>query len=114
EGVARRDGDKACDRDILVADSWSEAPDWKLHPIRRSKDFNNEVRRTGYYGDGLKTYSECMLCWADDINGDGYPDQISIGFPGKPAYWYENPKGPSADWKEHVIWPSACNETPQY
>jgi hypothetical protein len=55
-----------------------------------------------------------MCCWADDVNGDGWPDQLVIGFPGKPAYWYENPKGQPGPWKEHVIWHSACNETPLY
>ena len=53
-------------------------------------------------------------CWADDINGDGWPDQIVIGFPGAPAYWYENPKGKPGYWTEHEIWHSACNETPLY
>jgi hypothetical protein len=55
-----------------------------------------------------------MLCWADDLNHDGWPDLIVIGFPGKPAYWYENPKGGTGLWTEHEIWHSACNETPQY
>ena len=36
-----------------------------------------------------------MACWADDVNGDGYPDLIVVGFPGAPCYWYENPKGGS-------------------
>ena len=34
-----------------------------------------------------------MTCWTDDVNGDGWADQIVIGFPGVPALWYENPKG---------------------
>ena len=55
-----------------------------------------------------------MACWADDVNGDGWPDQIVVGFPGEPAYWYENPKGKPGYWKEHEIWHSACNETPLY
>jgi hypothetical protein len=104
EGVAIADVNKDGKMDILCGDIWYEAPDWKVH----------EIRKVGDYGDGLASYSECMLCWADDINGDGWPDQIVIGFPGKPAYWYENPKGQEGHWKEHVIWPSACNETPQY
>jgi hypothetical protein len=104
EGVAIADVNKDGKMDILAGDIWYEAPDWKMH----------EIRKVGDYGNGLASYSECMLCWADDINGDGWPDQIVIGFPGKPAYWYENPKGQEGHWKEHVIWPSACNETPQY
>src|SRR5262249_33592018 len=104
EGVALADVNKDGKLDILIGDYWYEAPDWKPHEIRPHAD----------YGNGLSTYSECMLCWADDINGDGWPDMIVIGFPGKPAFWYENPKGKDGHWKEHIIWHSACNETPQY
>ncbi len=108
EGVAIADVNKDGKMDVLVGDFWYEAPDWKMH----------EIRKPGDWGDGLKSYSECMCCWADDINKDGWLDQISIGFPGKPAYWYENPKNQSVaqagHWKEHEIWHSACNETPLY
>jgi hypothetical protein len=55
-----------------------------------------------------------MTCWTDDINGDGWPDQIVVGFPGNPALWYENPKGADGFWPEHQVWHSACNETPLY
>jgi hypothetical protein len=104
EGVAIADVNKDGKMDVLVGDLWYEAPDWKPHPIRK----------VGNYGDGLKGYSDCMLCWADDLNHDGWPDLIVIGFPGKPAFWYENPKGGDGLWTEHEIWHSACNETPQY
>jgi hypothetical protein len=104
EGVAVADVNKDGKTDILIGDSWYEAPGWTKHDIRKPGDF----------GDGLRSYSECMACWADDVNGDGWPDQIVIGFPGKPALWYENPKGASGPWPEHQVWPSACNETPLY
>ena len=55
-----------------------------------------------------------MTCWADDINGDGWVDQIVIGFPGVAALWYENPQGKPGYWPEHELWHSACNETPLY
>ena len=104
EGVAVADVNRDGKMDVLVGDLWYEAPDWKPHPIRK----------VGNYGDGLRGYSECMLCFAEDLNGDGWPDLIVIGFPGKPAYWYENPKGGDGLWTQHEIWHSACNETPQY
>ena len=29
-------------------------------------------------------------------------------------HWYENPKNEPGHWKEHLIWHSACNETPNF
>lgn len=104
EGVAVADVNKDGKPDVLIGDSWYEAPSWAKH----------DIRKPGDYGDGLRSYSECMTCWADDINGDGWVDQLVIGFPGKAAYWYENPKGQAGYWPQHEIWPSACNETPLY
>ena len=102
EGVAIADVNKDGKNDVLIGDSWYEAPLWTKHDIRKPAD----------YGDGLHGYSECMTCWIDDVNGDGWPDEIVIGFPGKAPHWYENPKGSSGYWPQHEIWHTACNETP--
>lgn len=104
EGVAVADVNKDGKLDVLIGDSWYEAPSWTKH----------DIRKPGDYGDGLRSYSKCMTCWADDVNGDGWVDQLVIGFPGEPAIWYENPKGKAGLWAAHEIWPSACNETPLY
>ena len=104
EGATFADVNKDGKNDVLVGDSWYEAPGWTKHDIRKPGDF----------GDGLHSYSNCMTCWTDDVNGDGWADQIVIGFPGSPAFWYENPKGKPGHWPEHEIWHSACNETPLY
>ncbi len=104
EGVAIADVNHDGKLDVLIGDSWYEAPSWAKH----------DIRKPGNYGDGLRGYSACMTCWTDDINNDGWADQIVIGFPGVPAYWYENPKGKAGYWPRHEIWHSSCNETPLY
>jgi hypothetical protein len=104
EGVAIADVNHDGKLDVLIGDSWYEAPSWAKH----------DIRKPGDYGDGLRKYSDCMTCWTDDLNGDGWADQIVIGFPGVPAYWYENPKGKAGYWPRHEIWHSSCNETPLY
>jgi hypothetical protein len=104
EGVAVADVNKDGKPDVMIGDSWYEAPSWTKH----------EIRKPGDYGDGLKGYSRCMTCWSDDINGDGWADQIVIGFPGVPTLWYENPKGQAGYWPEHEAWHSSCNETPLF
>lgn len=102
EGVAVADVNKDGKLDILAGDVWYEAPAWKMHVIRKDRKFNPQV------------YSESFGCFADDFNGDGWPDLIVLPFPGKAIYWYENPKGKSGPWKEHQLWHSCCNETPQF
>jgi hypothetical protein len=104
EGVTVADVNKDGKPDILTGDVWYEAPDWKMHAIRDVKD----------YGSGEAGYSRSFGCFAQDFNGDGYPDLIVIPFPGEPCYWYENPKGGPGTWTPHLLWHSACNETPQY
>jgi hypothetical protein len=105
EGVAIADVNKDGKVDVLNGEYWYEAPDWKPHEMQPFKD----------HGTGEHNYSRSFACWADDINGDGYPDLIVIDFPGAPCYWMENPKGdPNKHWTKHEIWHSACNETPQY
>ena len=102
EGVAVADVNKDGKKDILAGDVWYEAPDWKMHVIRVERKFDPHK------------YSQTFACWADDINKDGWADLIVVGFPGAPCHWYENPQNKPGKWKEHEIWHSACNETPQY
>lgn len=111
EGVAVADVNKDGKIDVLNGEYWYEAPDWKPHELQPFKD----------HKDGLGNYSRVFACWTDDFNNDGYADLIVVDFPGAPCYWMENPKGKATGedgkplhWKKHIIWHSACNETPLY
>jgi hypothetical protein len=104
EGVAIADVNRDGKMDVIAGDVWYEAPDWKVHEIREPMD----------YGDGSASYSRSFACYVGDFNNDGWPDVILVPFPGAPISWYENPKGQPGHWKPHVLWHSACNETPLY
>jgi hypothetical protein len=105
EGVATGDVNRDGHLDIMTGEHWYAGPDFKAaHEMQPPKD----------HGDGLKNYSRSFAVFADDINGDGYVDAIVLDFPGIPCYWAENPKGQPGHWAKHVIWHSACNESPQY
>jgi FG-GAP-like repeat len=115
EGCAVADVNKDGKIDVLNGEYWYEAPNWTPHEMQ---PFVDHAKITE---DGLKGYSRVFFCWAEDLNGDGYPDLIVIAFPGDPCYWLENPKGKHTGddgkplhWKKHIIWHSACNETPAY
>src|ERR1700730_7358654 len=70
EGVAVADVNKDGKPDIIVGDVWYEAPDWKMHVLRKDKhDPKIEARKWDPNG-----YSESFACFADDFNGDGWPD----------------------------------------
>jgi len=104
EGVAIADVNHDGKMDVINGEAWYEAPSWHMHPIRKLSD----------YGNGAGGYSHSFANWAYDLNGDGWTDLICIDFPGVPCYWFENPKGQEGDWKQHEIWHSAANETPQF
>ena len=104
EGVAIADVNKDGKLDVLNGEYWYEAPDWKPHEMKPYTD----------YKDGLRNYSHSFAPPPPDFNGDGYPDLIVIDFPGDPCFWLENPQGKEGHWKKHIIWHSACNETPTY
>ncbi|MEQ9411465.1 MAG: VCBS repeat-containing protein [Fuerstiella sp.] len=114
EGVAGADLNNDGRPDVAAGDVWYEAPaidspgytdgsNWKLHEIRMPGDF--------VAGKG---YSNSFVNNAWDMNNDGWQDVIIVGFPGDPFHWYQNPGGNDGHWKEHQIWTSICNESPEF
>ncbi|MGL6076507.1 MAG: FG-GAP repeat domain-containing protein [Fimbriiglobus sp.] len=109
EGVAVADVNKDGKKDIFNGEYWYEAPNWTKHEMQPPMD----------HKDGEKNYSRIFASWAEDLNADGYSDLIVIDFPGAPCYWMENPgeklkENPNTHWRKHILWHSACNETPLY
>jgi hypothetical protein len=87
--------------DILTGSHWYRAPVWEPVLLRATPDY-----------DPTTGYSDSFLNFTADVNGDGRADLIVIGFPGKAAYWLENPGPRGGEWPVHEICPSACNESP--
>ncbi len=103
EGVAVADVNRDGKLDLMVGNLWYEAPDWRPHEIAPPLSL-----------DPATDHSNSYLCFTDDLNHDGWPDEILVGRPGTVAFWRENPRGSSGPWPEHPIYHSACNESPWY
>lgn len=61
-------------------------------------------------------YADHFFAWVYDLNRDGWSDVLVAGFPGTPAFVYENPKqgGPHGHWKKHQVLDWVSNESPQF
>ncbi|MFH5803623.1 FG-GAP repeat domain-containing protein [Alienimonas sp. DA493] len=111
EGGSSADFNQDGHTDLVVGPIVYFGPDWVK---RRQIHAGPPVSPLGY--------SDEFLTFTHDLTGDGYPDVISIGWPGKATLWHENP-GPSAadrdhrtdgQWKTHLLAPVVDNESPGF
>ena len=100
EGVAVADFNGDGKKDIAAGSVYYAAPDWTMHSILEKP---NEFDPKGY--------SDSFCCFAEDLNRDGRPDLIVVGFPGKATLWFENP-GSAQPWKSYEAVAVTNNESP--
>lgn len=76
--------------DIVSGEYWYEAPSWTPHHFR-------ELNFTQQYIDN---FSDLVF----DVDGDGYPDVVSVSWFGRRLAWWKNP-GPKGTgmWKDATI-----------
>jgi hypothetical protein len=105
EGIAAGDLNRDGQSDVVYGPYWFAGPDF-------------EQKREIYPAQAQprERYADHFFAWIHDFNGDGWNDVLTAGFPGTPAYVYENPRqdGFSGSWTRHEVFPSVANESPHF
>jgi hypothetical protein len=97
EGVAIADVNRDGHMDVISGPYWYEGLDFKkrhaifpaTHTFTRKRTDGTAEQVEGYEGAlGISNaYSEVQFVFVWDFNGDGWPDVLTIGFPGNEASW---------------------------
>lgn len=104
EGANFADINRDGHTDIISGPFWYAGPDWQeKRTIYEPKRFD------------IGGYSDHFFCYPYDFNGDGWPDVLVLGFPGKEARLYLNPGEREAErWEEHLVADVVDNESPVF
>ena len=94
EGITTLDMNGAAIRTRRAGHIGDENPgpnggEWKRHQYRTVGTLSEFVSDSGE--------------WTVDVNHDGAPDVVTVGWMTNGVWWYENPKKLGAEWKRHFI-----------
>ncbi|MEO1999528.1 MAG: VCBS repeat-containing protein [Planctomycetaceae bacterium] len=104
EGAGIGDFNRDGHPDVVCGPWWYEGPGFETKfPIYEGDTFPND-----------RGYSDSFFSFTHDINGDGWTDVVAIGFPGRVAHWFENPKAVGPKWIRHVALESVGTESPAF
>ena len=91
--------------DVVCGPYWFAGPAFtEKHEIYAAKPQNRDA------------YANNFFSWIYDFDKDGNNDIFVVGFPGTPAYVYQNPgkQGLDSHWEKHRVFDSVANESPHF
>ncbi len=103
ESIASADVNQDGKPDLIVGPYWFEGPAFTK---------KTELRPALFYDK--EGYSDAFISAAFDVDGDGLPDTVQIGWPGRPALWSKNPGKAGGDWARFTLHPAVGGESPAF
>lgn len=103
EGAGVGDLNRDGHADVVYGPYWFAGPDFAIRQAIYDPVPQNRER-----------YADNFFSWVYDFNDDGWNDVLVAGFPGTPAYVYENPRGAAGNWPKHEVFDWVSNEAPQF